>query len=333
MNDVRPSDGLLSARQTIALLDRIRERGGQKEEQLARDLAATEGAAVSRTSSSLATLGSFGIIQAEGGSISLTDGWSQQQDWEEGLRPLLARLVADRIRDARAEYCLGSQPGTGHLWLDSMTLPNPGQGLLLWLVGFGVLHRPPGSRHWLVDERYAELFVNLVRAANESCTRTGVSLNQLDARLAAQSEQGNQAEEWVLAHEVSRLSEHPFCDQIRRVSLADVSAGYDIVSFSSCDALNHDLFIEVKSYTGPKRFFWTRNEIRRAEELGEKYALYLVDMKNKDQPGYAPQVVIGPYAALFLAEGGAWRIEPAVFEVVADDNADFLGAPSAFVSF
>ena len=71
------------------------------------------------------------------------------------------------------------------------------------------------------------------------------------------------------------------------------------MSFSGPNTLHHDLFIEVKSYEGPKRFFWTRNEIATSEDLGESYSLYLIDRSQMHLDEYEPQIIPGPYAALF----------------------------------
>lgn len=100
-----------------------------------------------------------------------------------------------------------------------------------------------------------------------------------------------------------------------------MAAGYDIASFSSLSTLHHDLFIEVKSFAGAKRFFWTRNEIEIAEEFGEQYALYLVDIGNMREPSYKPQIILGPHSALFLSTASGWSVSPTTYECIADPGA------------
>lgn len=327
MNVARPADGLLSAAQTIALLDRLREQGSQTERQLVCDLAATHAAPVSRTTCSIATLRLLGVIQEKSGRFSMAGQWGQLADLRASLGELLANLLADRIRDAQAQHCLGSREDAGQLCLDSMTVPNSGDGLLLWLIGFGVVTRAPGSRHWPISTEYTDLFMTLLREANNRRLESILTPEQLAAQLEAQARQGAEAEEWVLSYERQRLDGHPLLDQIQRISVLDAAAGYDVASFTDHSALNHDLFIEVKSYSGPKRFYWSRNEIERAGQLGENYAIYLVDMQRRQEPGYAPQIVRGPYAALFLVEDGKWLKRPAVYEVFEDDR-ESLGVPN-----
>jgi hypothetical protein len=141
---------------------------------------------------------------------------------------------------------------------------------------------------------------------------------QLEAALAAQADHGLEAELWVLDYERRRLPAHPLRDQIRRVSEENVAAGYDIASFSAPSVLHHDTHIEVKSYEGRKRFFWSRNEIETAEALAEAYVLYLVDRAQLGRSGYVPEVIRGPYSGLFLSAESGWSISPTTFECVAD---------------
>ena len=78
--------------------------------------------------------------------------------------------------------------------------------------------------------------------------------------------------------------------------------------------LNHDRFIEVKSYSGPKHFHWSRREIEVAEELGEEYCLYLVDRERMSEPGYAPQIIQGPSMEVFQVDGSGWAVEATSYE-------------------
>ena len=63
---------------------------------------------------------------------------------------------------------------------------------------------------------------------------------------------------FVLCFEKVRIG-HPLCENIKRISEIDVSAGYDIVSFNSSQSQKLDRFIEVKAISN-NGFYWSKNE-------------------------------------------------------------------------
>lgn len=321
MNAVRRSDGLLSASQTIALLELIARHGdGCSESQVLRNLAAVAAASWSKARNTLSMLSTLGMLQLDDGQIQIKafpDGEAERDEWHEHIGGLTAKLLADRIAAEGAARCIQARGPQSELWLDSMLLPGASEGLPLWVVEFSVASREQiGSRFWRISERHSPRFLAGVRAANRTHLRHSVSAAQLAERLAAQALQGSEAEEWVLDFERRRLAGHPLSDQIRRVSEENAAAGYDIASFSNSSALHHDLFIEVKSFSGSKRFFWTRNEITTAEEFGEQYSLYLVDIEKMRSLEYEPQIISGPYSALLLSDASGWTYSPTTFEFV-----------------
>ena len=207
---------------------------------------------------------------------------------------------------------------TGGLVLDSMTMPAMPDGLATWIVDFGVADRAAvESRFWTLAADRHDAFLGGIREGNASRPRRARTLADLAAKLKLQAEHGEAAERWVLDFERLRLRGHPLRDQVRRVSHDDVSAGYDILSFSSPTSLQHDLFIEVKSHGAVKVFHWSRNEIAVAREFGEAYALYLVDRTRCSQRGYVPQVITGPTPEMFAITESGWRVEATSFEHVA----------------
>ena len=108
-----------------------------------------------------------------------------------------------------------------------------------------------------------------------------LTAEELNLLLLLQKEQGQVAEQWVLAYERERLRAAGFvaeADSIRQISNFDVAAGYDIQSFDGhSDTFKYDRFIEVKSTSGTDQtFVWTSNEKRVATELGDKYWIYLL---------------------------------------------------------
>ena len=118
------------------------------------------------------------------------------------------------------------------------------------------------------------------------------------------------AELFVLKLETERLDTN---HKPKRISQIDVTAGYDIVSFKSNSSSDYDLFIEVKSYVGNPKFFWTKNERNVASTLRGKYSIYLVSTeKSKTDPLYKPEIINDPVSSL---DDDSWLIEPDSFSI------------------
>jgi len=302
----------------LALLSLIaRGNEGTLEDQVLKDLAATAQISWSRARNTIQMLIAFNAIVRKGDRIFVVD-----QTWRQDARNLIAKKSASelirRIEEHCAWACLKSHLPDGSLFVDSMALPAMTDGLGLWIIDFGVASRNAvESRHWYIATSFASIFSQAVREANSKRPRKAKSAAQLERDLAAQAAAGLLAEEWVLAYERRRLSDHPLRDLIRRVSESDVAAGYDIISFAGTTSIHHDLFIEVKSYGEIKRFFWSRNEIATAAEFGEEYALYLVNRSKMHETDYSPHIITGPTPEMFGTEGSGWSVTPTSFEHVA----------------
>src|ERR1700754_1092327 len=121
MNVVRRADGLLPARQTMALLALVSQRAaGYVEEQALRDLAAIEHASRSRASNTIALLAEAGALERDGSSVRLVSERSLEE-WRSHIADLTASLMIRRI-EADGPRCLQARDEDG-LWLDSMLLP------------------------------------------------------------------------------------------------------------------------------------------------------------------------------------------------------------------
>lgn len=107
------------------------------------------------------------------------------------------------------------------------------------------------------------------------------------------TERGNLAEEYVLAIEKEKLIKTKH--KPIRISIDDVGAGYDILSFEKNGS---ELYIEVKALL-KNRFFWSENEINTAKELGGKYRIHLVFFK-KGRPCKIFKVIKNPYQEIFI---------------------------------
>jgi len=141
---------------------------------------------------------------------------------------------------------------------------------------------------------------------------------ELEQTLLENRRIGSQAEEAVVEYEQKRLRSlgHEFeAQSVKRISQLDVQAGYDIRSFDGDKrTLQHDRFIEVKASTGAElRFYWTANERRMAERLGEKYWIYFVRGFRESRSGQIQPVMIRNPAKR-LSEL-ALTVEPSVYLV------------------
>lgn len=313
MNAAKPADGLLSAGQTIALLEILRQaEGGVTDGQIARDMAARRAASHARTHNSIAMLETARLIEREGNRVRISQGVSD--DWSSDIADWVARRFADRMVAGGAHAL---QIHDGNIVIDPMQLPGPVDGLRLWLIEFGIAWRSgSSSRHWIIAKDFEGFFLEAARSWNAGARRR-ISQAVLEQRLEDQAAHGATAEEWVLRRERARLASHPLVEQVIRVSVEDVGAGFDIISFSTPSSIVHDHYLEVKSFAGTRRFFWSRNEIDVARQLGEAYHLCIVDRGRMEDEGYIPEVISGPYAALIETEDNGWSISPTTFECIA----------------
>jgi hypothetical protein len=107
----------------------------------------------------------------------------------------------------------------------------------------------------------------------------GLTEEKLRQMLLEKEAVGDIGEELALSYERGRLMAagrvvEAHC--VRRISRLRVNAGYDVESFNDAAPSGiYDRFIEAKAARGKQlRFFWTENEMKVAEELGERYWIY-----------------------------------------------------------
>lgn len=140
-----------------------------------------------------------------------------------------------------------------------------------------------------------------------------ITEKQLLHKLDEQREQGERGEMFVLEYEKTRISNPSLQANIQRISIIDVSAGYDIVSYQSNDSTKIDRFIEVKTYKGNEHFHWSQNEIDTAQLMGDSYFIYLVDNDCVDKDDYEPIIIQNPIEV--LKQSCNWKCSPDSYEV------------------
>jgi hypothetical protein len=128
----------------------------------------------------------------------------------------------------------------------------------------------------------------------ENEVKRKISETELLKKLEDQRLQGEVGELFVVNYECNRLSLRKDKNKIKRISVLDVSAGYDIISFNDIGTKSLDRFIEVKTFKGKPHFHWSSNEIQTAKIKSKNYHLYLVDFNKISDLSYMPMIICDP---------------------------------------
>lgn len=164
----------------------------------------------------------------------------------------------------------------------------------------------------VISSEYEDIFVEFQRKK-----KVEISLEKLKKQLEAQEEQGEKAEQFVLTYETTRLVNHPEKNKIKQISIIDVTAGYDILSFDSDDSSKLDRFIEVKSYIGNPHFYWSQNEIEKAKLYEAQYYIYLIDAEKITDVNYEPRIIKNPAEVILGSDD--WIMNPTSYMVIPTD--------------
>lgn len=143
---------------------------------------------------------------------------------------------------------------------------------------------------------------------------TKKSLEQLKKQLEQQELQGEEAELFVVEYEKRRLAESAKKNSVKRISVIDVSAGYDILSYEDETSVEFDRFIEVKSFSGNVHFYWSENEIETAKLYEGRYYIYLIDASMVKMQGYEPTIIKNPATTILASE--LWIMSPTSYLVI-----------------
>lgn len=171
------------------------------------------------------------------------------------------------------------------------------------LIDFSFLYPHPDQniKKYIINSKYKKLFD---REILPEIKRRKLNVEELEKLLEKQKKYGEDAEKFILDYEKKRLKSHTKINNIQMISIYDVSAGYDIVSFNDLLSREIDRFIEVKSFSGVPNFHWSRNEIDVARIKKDKYFLYLVDREQMNNPEYEPITIQDPHDKIL--DGHDW---------------------------
>lgn len=218
------------------------------------------------------------------------------------VRRCLKILTDEGVFDADA-FCFDSE--SGHLEIKKSAFPLAYAAIRNFLITAGVLDREDNGEIG-ITEAYEENFAKHIRER-----RRKISIEQLLQQQEEKNKRGLEAEEFVLHYEQSRIPMLAY--KIKRISDIDVSAGYDIASFSDSSSENYDRFVEVKCYLGTPHFYWSENEVDTAKIKGNRYYLCLVDYSKISTPGYSPEYICDPYNEIFNNEG--WLVNTSSYKI------------------
>lgn len=176
------------------------------------------------------------------------------------------------------------------------------------LVDFNFLYPHPDVhiKKYIINPKYKKLFDQEVMP---EIKKRKMGIDQLELLLERNQIHGDEAEDFVLEYEKRRLAGHAQLGNIEKVSVYDVAAGYDIISYENISSLEIDRFIEVKSFSQSPSFHWSRNEMDVARIRRNKYFLYLIDRDKMNDIGYIPMIIQNPYENIMNDRGWVKRVE------------------------
>jgi len=168
-----------------------------------------------------------------------------------------------------------------------------------FLLDFNIMDSHPYiNNHFIVNEQYKGYFRHV--SVSQDVNKKNLTLEELKRRQEIQNQYGEDAERFVVDYEKSKFKSHELVEAIEMISDLNVGAGYDVVSLISDDSNRIDKFIEVKSYQGKQPYFyWSKNEVRKANEIHGNYFLYLVNRDEIDSKDYSPIMIANPYSEVF----------------------------------
>lgn len=171
------------------------------------------------------------------------------------------------------------------------------------LISFGAL--TPDGGFLIVSCQYESLLVSTIKK------RSKKTQEQLLEDLEKERIMGEEGEAFAMTYEMHRCAfSHEQLSRIKQISIIDVSAGYDIISYHNATSTQRR-YIEVKTYKGKPHFYWSSNEIQAAKLRGQDYYIYLIDHSRIKEPGYEPRII--PFAFEIFDDSSDWELTPSSY--------------------
>ena len=128
-------------------------------------------------------------------------------------------------------------------------------------------------------------------------------MDELEKNLLIKKQLGNEAEEFAFEYERKKLIAKGIEKEPIRISLIDVSAGFDILSYDNDS--KDEIYIEVKSCDNDYVFHFTNNEISKSKLYKNRYWLYLYNRIDK-----TIIELCNPYEVFFEKNSDEWLKKP-----------------------
>lgn len=172
------------------------------------------------------------------------------------------------------------------------------------LIDFNFLiPHPQIERKFIINSKWKKFFDKEITPR----VRKILSIEELKEQIQKQELGGEEAEKFILKFERTRLSDK---ENIEWIAPYDSNAGFDILSFRKVEDTQNNLFIEVKSYTGGKPYFyWTRNEMEKAKKMKGNYVIYLVNRDEMNNEDYEPGMFFNPIETILNDENWSKEVD------------------------
>lgn len=183
------------------------------------------------------------------------------------------------------------------------------------LLDFNTINEHPTRefKSYILNQRYKKLFDKSVLP---EIKKRKIGIEEFRKSMVQQQIYGEEAEKFVLKYETERLENKKKVDWVAEYI---VNEGYDIASYNEIGDEQPNRFIEVKSYEGPKAYFyWTKNEYQVAKLKGDKYWIYLVNRSKLKTEGYKPQKYQNPYNSILGDHNIDWIEEVDKYKITAN---------------
>lgn len=244
----------------------------------------------------------MGFISVEGDNIEVDSSFKIFKD-EESFVTSFSDILVDYLLDedviSLESLKYNSQEDCFVLARNGIKYKHASYRNLLLSLGI-ISKREDGA---FIFEKKLDTIIDIAPSKNKQ-----KSEERLLQELEQQRLEGLAGELFVLKYEQNRLHGHPFIGKVKQVSVIDVAAGFDIISFDDITSVRLNRFIEVKTYKGKPHFHWSVNEIRTSKIRAVHYYLYLVDYDKISEDGYVPLIIQNP--SDYFVDNEDWNITP-----------------------
>ena len=174
-------------------------------------------------------------------------------------------------------------------------------------------------KYFQIIDEYQNKTIQIIDGYQKKTTQ-----EELEKQLENSKIIGEIAEDSVVEFEKKRLENEGHIEESRKVckiSMDFVNAGYDVESFLEEQGKIHKIRIEVKGSSEKRvEFYWSRNELKKAKEYGEKYWIYFVGKINiKTRSSQMQPIKIKNPSKIFFSDS-SYKVETELYHIVRTDS-------------